>query len=150
MSDVTITELWFKRAILKPVEKQQIQVAVHFEEFSEMLEQMAPVEEADTLTAALLSNALKAVKELSQAMKDKQASLKVTNRKLYVDALADQIVTATGSGFVYGCNVPLALTRVNTSNFSKFDENGMPIFDANGKIAKNPATYKEADFTGCY
>jgi hypothetical protein len=49
-----------------------------------------------------------------------------------------------------GMNVPEALNRVNTSNFSKFDANGFPIFDENGKIAKNLATYKKADLEGLY
>ena len=55
-----------------------------------------------------------------------------------LDALADQIVTATGVGTFLGINVPGALAEVNRSNYSKFDEDGNPIFDENQKVVKGP------------
>lgn len=147
MSDISLTELWFKRAVKVPAEKQQVQVGVHFEECSEMLEAMRG---KDPISEKFRADLEEQLKLFATALKTGNIALEVVNRKDYVDACADQIVTAVGSAFVYGCNAPLALERVNTSNFSKFDEHGMPVFDANGKIAKNKATYKEADFTGCY
>lgn len=52
-----------------------------------------------------------------------------------LDALADQIVTATGVGTFLGMNVPGALAEVNRSNYSKF-EDGEPIFNENKKVMK--------------
>lgn len=52
-----------------------------------------------------------------------------------LDALADQIVTATGVGTFLGMNVPGALAEVNRSNYSKF-EDGKPIFNENKKVMK--------------
>ena len=52
-----------------------------------------------------------------------------------LDALADQIVTATGVGTFLGMDVPGATKEVNRSNYSKF-ENGEPIFNENKKVMK--------------
>jgi hypothetical protein len=46
-------------------------------------------------------------------------------------------------------NGPEALRRVNGSNWSKFNDDGQPIFDENGKIAKGPR-YERPDLTGLY
>jgi hypothetical protein len=35
-------------------------------------------------------------------------------------------------------DIDKGLDIVSTSNWSKFDEQGQPIFDANGKIKKGP------------
>lgn len=148
MSDLTITELWFKRAVPEPTAKNfNVQNGCHFEEVSEMLEQIKGV---DAIAETFVRSLEKQVKLFATALKKGEIQVEIKDRKLYLDACCDQIVTATGSGHTAGMNVPEGLKRVNTSNFSKFDTNGMPIFDANGKIAKNKDTYKEADFTGCY
>lgn len=147
MSDVNITELWFKRAVPTPNAKnKRVQVGVHAEEFGEMLDQMQGV---DAASQGAIDRANEAVKFLANLLKTGMADYTIKDRKLFVDACADQIVTATGSGYVNGMNVPLALERVNTSNFSKFDASGQPIFNEHGKIIKSEL-YKEADFTGCY
>jgi predicted HAD superfamily Cof-like phosphohydrolase len=147
MMGIDITELWFKRAVPSPtVQNQQVQVGCHFEEVHEMLDEMVGT---DAASRGAIERANEAVKFLADGLKKGLLSYTINDRKLFVDACADQIVTATGSGYVNGMNVPLALERVNTSNFSKFDSNGQPIFNEHGKIAKS-SNYKEADFTGCY
>ena len=62
-----------------------------------------------------------------------------------LDALADQIVTATGVGTFLGMNVPGALAEVNRSNYSKF-EDGEPIFNENKKVMKGK-DYTPPDLT---
>lgn len=147
MSDITVTELWFKRAVPTPTEKnKQVQVGCHAEEVAEMLEQM---QGTDAASCGAIERAHEAMHFLAEGLKKGLLSYTIKDRKLFVDSCADQIVTATGSGYVNHMNVPLALERVNTSNFSKFDSNGQPIFNEHGKIAKS-SNYKEADFTGCY
>lgn len=148
MSDLTITDLWFKRAVPNPTKKNfHVQNGCHAEEFGEMLEQLAGT---DTVSENFIRDIEFQVKRLATALKTGQIEITIKDRKEYLDALCDQIVTATGCGHVANVNVPVGLERVNASNFSKFDENGMPIFDENGKIAKNLATYKKADFSGLY
>jgi len=62
-----------------------------------------------------------------------------------LDALADQIVTATGVGTFLGMNVPGALAEVNRSNYSKF-EDGEPVFNENKKVMKGK-DYTPPDLT---
>ena len=55
--------------------------------------------------------------------------------------MCDQIVTAIGVGYMLDFDMVGALTEVNSSNWSKF-EDGEPIFDENGKIAKGKDYFK--------
>ena len=141
MSDLTITELWFKRAKPEPTEQNfNVQVGVHFEEFVEMLDTMrfyAPTFPGGTLQGAVMSLRNK-LHTLAEDLKSGKVQAVVEDRIEFLDSLADQIVTATGAGYMAGMNVPAALDRVNASNFSKFSDDGMPLFDANGKIKKGP------------
>ena len=84
-----------------------------------------------------LGNAITHLHQLSNLMKENDKAIKVrdTNRVELLDALADQIVTATGVGVFLGMNVPGALDEVNRSNYSKF-ENGEPVFNENKKVMK--------------
>jgi hypothetical protein len=143
-----ITELWFKRAVPTPTDDNlQTQIGCHAEEFGEMLENLKGQGGIDE---HMIRNLETEVKIIARALKTKNIRVTVADRKEFLDSLADQIVTATGCGHMAGMNVPEALNRVNRSNFSKFDANGFPIFDENGKIAKNLATYKKADLGGLY
>ncbi len=63
------------------------------------------------------------------------------NRLAFLDAMVDQVVTATGSAQHLGMNIAGGLDEVNRSNWSKFVD-GKPIFDENGKIAKGPDYFK--------
>lgn len=145
---IDMIALWFSRAKPTPTDRDfEIQVGVHAEEVSEMLETMRG---KDMFSEKLVNDAEEAMKKLATALKTGMAGVVITDRKEFLDACCDQIVTATGSAHFAGMHIAAAVDEVNSSNFSKFDENGMPIFDANGKIAKNMATYKKPDFTGMY
>ena len=150
MSDLTLTELWFKRAKPEPTEQNfNVQVGVHFEEFVEMLDTMrfyAPTFPGGTLQGAVMSLRNK-LHILAEDLKSGKVQAVVEDRVEFLDALADQIVTATGTGYMAGMNVPEALNRVNSSNYSKFGDDGMPLFDANGKIKKGP-NYKKVNLEG--
>lgn len=143
-----ITELWFKRAVPTPTDDNlQTQIGCHAEEFGEMLENLKGQGGIDE---HMIRNLEAEVKVVAKALKTKNIRVYIADHKEFLDSIADQIVTGTGCGHMAGMNVPEALNRVNTSNFSKFDTNGFPIFDENGKIAKNLATYKKPDLTGLY
>lgn len=62
-----------------------------------------------------------------------------------LDALCDQIVTATGVAYMMGFDIEGALKEVVRSNNSKMVD-GKFEFDDNGKIAK-PDSYSEPDLT---
>ena len=143
-----ITQLWFKRAIPKPTDDNfHVQLGCHFEEVGEMV---ATLKGRDGLDERMLRNLQEELELMSRALKNKNIKVFIADRKEFLDATTDQIVTATGCAHMAGMDQAEALNRINTSNFSKFDANGFPIFDANGKIAKNLATYKKADLEGLY
>lgn len=143
-----ITELWFKRAKPTPTEVDlNTQISCHTEEFAEMLSALKGNNGVDEHMRKHLQEE---VELFTRALRTHNIRVSIADRKEFLDALADQVVTATGCAYVAGMNMPEALNRVNTSNFSKFDTNGMPVFDENGKIAKNLATYKKVDLEGLY
>lgn len=87
--------------------------------------------------AAKLQNAIKNLKCVSDFMKQEEDAYFVANPTELLDALCDQIVTATGVGTFLGMNVPGGLAEVNRSNYSKFVD-GQPVFDENKKVMKGP------------
>lgn len=137
------THLWHKRARPDPTaENFNVQLGCHIEEFVEMLDALS-------VSYHFLSRVRVDLFEMATRLKHGTAHASITNRKEFLDSLADQIVTAVGVGHCAGMDVPAALTRVNESNWSKFDDEGQPIFNAAGKIVKGP-NYKEPDLSELY
>lgn len=130
---------WFKKAVPEPNHKNiHTQIGVHFEEVAEMLLALSG---DDDQTEVLLHNAYLANHLLAEHLKNNVGALNldmtIESKVELLDALCDQIVTATGVGYMLGMNLPMALEEVNASNYSKF-VNGEPIFNENLKIMKGP------------
>lgn len=64
-------------------------------------------------------------------------------RKDLIDSYMDQLVTVIGSAYTQHYDVLGAAAEVDSSNWSKFDEDGNPIFDENKKVKKGP-NYRKA------
>lgn len=139
------TLFWFEKAVPQPGTKNfTTQLGVHFEEVAEMIVEITP--ESEEVGTALLE-ALTSVKHLGELLKRAGgAHVKDENRKLFLDAICDQIVTGTGVAHMSGFELIGAMNEVNRGNFSKFDDDGNPIFDENMKVAKGP-NYVKADLT---
>jgi len=90
------------------------------------------------------------IKALSDGLKagEMHATINPGEREAFLDALADQIVTAVGVGHCAGMQTAEAVARVNTSNWSKTVD-GEFLRDAQGKITK-PAAYVKPDLKGLY
>lgn len=164
-------EKWFDSAVPTPSADQwQPQLAVHIEEFTEML--------VDGL--GYDTSVVDGLCDAQSYYKNKQYTGK-PNDLLLLDSLADQIVTAVGIAKMRGYNISGALAEVAASNESKFyrvgegqisDNDWMEINsicreieaqgryknvgwerqgayvifkDGSGKILKNPRTYFEPD-----
>lgn len=128
------TVTWFEKAIPKPTVKNfTTQLGVHFEEVREMV---LALEGVNPVAENLLSQAAVALRNLGDHLKQNAGSVRVNDPLEMLDGLCDQIVTATGTGHMLGYKMVQAMTEVNASNFSKFDEKGNPIFNENGKIMK--------------
>lgn len=141
------TTQWFELAVPTPTKKNvHVQLGVHVEEFAEMCDSMV-IETTDANALAAWRALTQCAKIMATALKTGEASIKSVDQLELLDSLCDQRVTATGIAHMFGFNFDGAVEEVDNSNFSKFDENGKPIFDANGKIAKNMATYFKPDLT---
>ena len=131
------TDNWFRLAVPTPTAQNfTTQLGCHYEEVVESLDELLP---SDRRTEILLKDAQEALSALADHLKANTGCVVVMpeNSLLFLDALADQIVTATGTGYMLGFNVPGALHAVNVSNFSKFVD-GLPIFNENMKVMKGP------------
>ena len=73
--------------------------------------------------------------ELTEAMNNKDL-LEVA------DALTDILYVTYGAGHAFGINLDKCFEEIQNSNMSKLDENGMPIYNENGKVMKGPNYFK--------
>lgn len=134
--------LWFQTCYPEPkIKNLTTQLGVHFEEVAEMLDTL----DSDTpALRALINDTAELLEILSNHLKQTNSGITIKCRKELLDALCDQIVTASGVGHMIGLDVAGGMQEVNRSNFSKFDENGNPIFDENKKVRKS-ALYTPPD-----
>jgi predicted HAD superfamily Cof-like phosphohydrolase len=141
-------ELWHRRARPKPTEADfNVQLGCHLEEVVEMFDTLdfydADMMEYDVHTLRVALNSL------ARKLKTNELAARITDRKEFLDSIADQVVTAVGSGYCAGMKASEAIAAVNRSNYSKFDKNGYPIFNEHGKVAKGP-DYAPPNLEGMY
>lgn len=135
-------QLWHERARPEPSGTNlDVQLGCHIEEFCEMLDVLE--------FRATWYNMRVYLKQLANDLKSGAESAAIIDRKEMLDALADQVVTSVGVGHCAEMDVPAACARVNVSNWSKYDEQGQPIFKPNGKIDKGPG-YVKPNLSGLY
>ena len=140
-------EMWHQKCRPNPTDAQfQVQLGCHFEEIAEMLEGLSSASE---MACDDIDRAHTAISKLAVSLKQQRYAVELTDREAFLDAAADQIVTAVGAAHCAGMQPTEALRRVNSSNWSKFDENNNPIFDANGKVMKG-ARYQPPNLEGLY
>jgi hypothetical protein len=137
-------ELWHKRARPSPTYADfDVQLGCHFEEIEEMMRS------AESSDHELWEDVRLQVLVLSKLLKGGHMTVRFTDRKEFLDSLADQVVTGIGVGHCAGMKTAEAISRVNRSNYSKFDKNGYPIFNEQGKVMKGP-DYAPPDLEGLY
>jgi hypothetical protein len=143
-------EFWHTAARPQPTpENFNVQLGCHFEEVAEMLETLKFTKTGYAGIQGNFTAAHGVIKDLAEGLKKGLYAAEITDRKELLDSLADQIVTAVGVGYCAHMDVPEACERVDDSNWSKYDELGMPIFNEHGKITKGP-DYVAPDLTGLY
>lgn len=139
-SDLGRTEEWFRRAVPQPTNKNfHTQLGCHLEEFAEMLEQL---DSPYSFIKKAIERTRLQVQQLGNIMKEFDNLLEIRDEVEFLDALQDQIVTAVGTGYMKGYDMSSAHGEVNRSNYSKFDEDGNPIFNEQLKIQKGPGYFK--------
>lgn len=138
---------WFVTARPNPVSKDiHSQLGCHFEEVREMIVEIEGINKDAT---RLLNNAAHYLGELANYLKanDGVIVIRETHRKDFLDAIVDQLVTATGSAYVLHMDPVGGLAEVNSSNYSKFDNDGSPIFDPETKKVLKGPNYFKADLS---
>lgn len=139
------TLAWFEAAVPNPEPKNvRAQFAAHVEEFNELL---AEVHTNDHTLLTVLTAAQKNLADVIKRLRSvDHVALGFPDRVNTLDAICDGLVTGTGLAHVLSMDVINGLEEVNRSNFSKFDDNGEPIFKPDGKIDKGP-NYSKPDLT---
>lgn len=140
------TVQWFEKAVPEPTSKNiHAQLGVHLEEVNEMVMEVTAL---DFETGILVDTAKMALHALSFHLKTHDEVIKILpeNRIKYLDAICDQIVTASGCAHMSDLDVVGGLSEVNRSNFTKFGDDDEPHFDDNKKIIKS-SYYQEPDLT---
>ena len=140
-------ELWHSRARPNPTERDfDTQLGCHFEEICEMLDALTFTMDGQHYEVPTLRAA---VQNIANMLKSGEVQATITDRKEFADSIGDQVVTAVGSAYCAHMKATEIVRRVNASNWSKFDFDGKPIRNANGKIAKGP-NYTPPDLEGTY
>lgn len=135
-------ELWHRRARPDPVQENfNVQLGCHIEEFIEMLD---ATKFNNTWTNLRYELVL-----LADRLKANMENAEIVDRKEFLDSLADQIVTSVGVGHCAGMKTSDAVDAVSRSNWSKFNDEGFPIFNEHGKVTKGP-NYKRPYLEGLY
>jgi predicted HAD superfamily Cof-like phosphohydrolase len=128
--------LWHKRARPSPTDDQfQVQLGCHFEE---IIEQLETIRSDNDYTQFMIDMTVQSLTLLSRSLKKNTASVWVDDPVGFLDAAVDQIVTSVGVAHCANMDVIGAVKEVDSSNWSKYDEDGMPLFDDFGKISKGP------------
>ena len=65
-------------------------------------------------------------------------AIKDNNLVEVADALTDILYVTYGAGHSFGIDLDACFDEVQSSNMSKLDENGKPIYNENGKVLKGP------------
>jgi hypothetical protein len=135
---LTTTHEWFEKAVPAPTPKNQyVQLGVHFEEVAELIATLSS-RRPDVLEKFTVARA--AMEDLAnffKTTKPEEVHVDIIDFMMFLDALCDQIVTATGCAYMHSLDIKGAMVEVNSSNFSKF-VNGQPVFNEHGKIMKGP------------
>ena len=130
------TQRWFQVAVPNPDAKNiRVQLSAHIEEVAELL---AEVHTNDFITLSLLTAALKNLTQLKDRLRQPVGCVYISfpDRQATLDGICDGLVTGTGLAHMLSMDAVGGLSEVNRSNFSKFDDDGMPIFNEIGKIVK--------------
>ncbi len=140
---------WMSKARPQPTDvDRSTQLGVHFEEVTEMADAMLLIPGLTDDFERDLIAFVSAGQNLSTALKKGVSGIDFSNipediRIELLDSLCDQIVTALGSGYTQNMDMLGALAEVDQSNWSKFEEDGEPIFNEDKKVIKGP-NYRKA------
>ena len=145
--DFQSIELWQKRLCESDNGRNHLNVnlGVHLEEIGEELMELSF---SEPLANELLTKAINNIRMVSTLLKlYPHIKVKIKDRENFLKEICDVITTGTGVALAADMQISKALAEVNSSNWSKFDTDGNPIFTKEGKAARGP-NYKPANLRG--
>ena len=95
----------------------------------------SPAFSTDKINELRVSLIKEELDELIEAMKKKDL-VEVA------DALTDILYVTYGAGHAFGIDLDKCFEEVQSSNMSKLDSNGKPIYNDKGKVMKGPNYFK--------
>tara|TARA_Y100001970_G_C14226491_1_gene856005 strand:- start:785 stop:1153 length:369 start_codon:yes stop_codon:yes gene_type:complete len=81
-------------------------------------------------------------KLIEEELNELKAAVKSRDIKEVADALTDILYVTYGAGHAFGINLDDCFKEVQSSNMSKLDSNGKPIYNDSGKVMKGPNYFK--------
>ena len=79
---------------------------------------------------------------IEEELNELKAAVKSRDIKEVADALTDILYVTYGAGHAFGINLDDCFKEVQSSNMSKLDSNGKPIYNDIGKVMKGPNYFK--------
>ena len=79
---------------------------------------------------------------IKEELEELKVALQEKDLKEVADALTDILYVTYGAGHAFGIDLNKCFEEVQSSNMSKLDDNGKPIYDRNGKVMKGPNYFK--------
>ena len=79
---------------------------------------------------------------IEEELKELKDALESNDLLEVADALTDILYVTYGAGHAFGINLDKCFDEVQSSNMSKLDSNGKPIFNDFGKVMKGPNFFK--------
>ncbi len=85
---------------------------------------------------------------LEEEMKEVDDALYDGSKEELLKELCDLLYVVYGYAYLRGWDIGTAFNKVNTSNMSKLDNEGKPIYSDTGKVLKGP-NYHKPDLSDC-
>ena len=79
---------------------------------------------------------------IKEELDELQEAMKNNDLLEVADALTDILYVTYGAGHAFGIDLDRCFEEVQSSNMSKLDESGKPIFNEAGKVMKGPKYFK--------
>ena len=79
---------------------------------------------------------------INEELEEFKEAIKNNDLKEAADALTDILYVTYGAGHAFGINLDKCFEEVQSSNMSKLDSRGKPIFNDHGKVMKGPNYFK--------
>jgi len=79
---------------------------------------------------------------INEELDELKVAMKNNDLLEVADALTDILYVTYGAGHAFGIDLDKCFEEVQSSNMSKLDDDGKPIYNESGKVMKGPKYFK--------